>query len=38
MKFIVAEKKRLLAKLKDKLKKKGKNFAQKVYCCAVCDR
>ena len=38
MKFILSEKKRLLQKLREKLKRKGRVAAQKVYCCALCDR
>lgn len=38
MKLILAEKQRLLGKLKDKLKKKNKRNARKVYCCTICNR
>lgn len=36
IKLIVAEKIRLMAKLKEKLKKKGKLITKKVYCCTIC--
>lgn len=38
MKLIFAEKKRLLFKLKEKVAKKQKQNAIKVYCCTICNR
>jgi hypothetical protein len=38
LKLILAEKKRVLVKLRDKVAKKQKQNAVKVYCCTICNR
>ena len=38
LKLKLAEKKRFMAKLREKLKTKGLAQTQKVYCCTLCNR